>query len=190
MIAYIRGTVKFVGEESITVDVGGVGYELLCSANSLDQFPLDRDVEALVYTHAREDVLQLFGFAKAMEKELFLSLIKVNGIGPKMANQILSGARTEQIIQMIEEGDVKSLMKLPKLGKKKAEQLVLSLKGKLVFADPVDSSLSTGSREIKSALVNLGYKEADVIQILQQIPETENVETGIRKGLSLLSAGV
>ena len=112
MIARIRGKVLCIEEESLVVDVQGLGYELFCSANTMDQILPGDDVDLQVFTHVREEVLQLFGFIDRSEKSLFLSLCKVNGIGPKMAMQILSGARPEMIISWIDQGDVKALMKL------------------------------------------------------------------------------
>ena len=192
MIARIRGKVLCIEEESLVVDVQGLGYELFCSANTMDQFLPGDDVDLQVFTHVREEVLQLFGFIDRSEKSLFLSLCKVNGIGPKMAMQILSGARPEMIISWIDQGDVKALMKLPKLGKKKAEQLVLSLKGKLVMEEDAQSvlKLSPEKQDLKSALMNLGYNEEQVEGAIKEIGDFSGLENGIRKGLGILSAGL
>lgn len=192
MIARIRGKVLSIEEESLVVDVQGLGYELHCSANTMDQILPGDDVDLQVFTHVREDVLQLFGFIDRSEKTLFLSLCKVNGIGPKMAMQILSGARPEMIISWIDQGDVKALMKLPKLGKKKAEQLVLSLKGKLVMEEDAQSvlKLSPEKQDLKSALMNLGYNEEQVEGAIKEIGDFSGLENGIRKGLGILSAGL
>ena len=192
MIARIRGKVLCIEEESLVVDVQGLGYELFCSANTMDQILPGDDVDLQVFTHVREEVLQLFGFIDRSEKSLFLSLCKVNGIGPKMAMQILSGARPEMIISWIDQGDVKALMKLPKLGKKKAEQLVLSLKGKLVMEEEAQSvlKLSPEKQDLKSALMNLGYNEEQVEGAIKEIGDFSGLENGIRKGLGILSAGL
>ncbi|MAF92325.1 MAG: Holliday junction branch migration protein RuvA [Bdellovibrionaceae bacterium] len=192
MIARIRGKVLCIEEESLVVDVQGLGYELFCSANTMDQILPGDDVDLQVFTHVREEVLQLFGFIDRSEKSLFLSLCKVNGIGPKMAMQILSGARPEMIISWIDQGDVKALMKLPKLGKKKAEQLVLSLKGKLVMEEDAQSvlKLSPEKQDLKSALMNLGYNEEQVEGAIKEIGDFSGLENGIRKGLGILSAGL
>lgn len=192
MIARIRGKVLSIEEESLVVDVQGLGYELFCSANTMDQILPGDDVDLQVFTHVREEVLQLFGFIDRSEKSLFLSLCKVNGIGPKMAMQILSGARPEMIISWIDQGDVKALMKLPKLGKKKAEQLVLSLKGKLVMEEDAQSvlKLSPEKQDLKSALMNLGYNEEQVEGAIKEIGDFSGLENGIRKGLGILSAGL
>ena len=191
MIARIRGKILSIEEETITVDLQGLGYELYCSANTMDSLLVGDNVDLRVFTHVREDLIQLFGFLDPFEKTLFLSLNKVNGIGPKMAMQILSGARPEVIVGWIDSGDVKALMKLPKLGKKKAEQLVLSLKGKLVLAEDTNTSpLTAEKQDLKSALLNLGYDESRVDLAIKEIGEMENLESGIRQGLGILSAGL
>ena len=190
MIALITGKIVIIEESQVVVDVNGVGYELYCSSNSLDRILVGDDVRFYTYTHVREDQLQLFGFLETFEKQLFHSFIKVNGIGPKMAMQALSGTRPEQIVRWIEEGDVKALMKLPKLGKKKAEQLVLTLKGKLVFAEEAATNLDPIAKEVSSALMNLGYAKEQVDAVLKEMGDLSDTETGVRQGLSILSGGL
>src|SRR4051812_6436723 len=122
MISALRGKIINHDQDGIvTVDVNGVGYEVQCSTNSLDelltQATSKQDVHLLIQTFVREDAISLFGFATVIEKQMFTSLVKVNGIGPKMAIKILSGATLNQLMQMIEAGDVKALSGLPKVGK-------------------------------------------------------------------------
>lgn len=189
MISFIRGKILETEDGTITVDVNGVGYELQCSANSLDDFSMQDPVQAFVYTNVREDAIQLYGFSTKTEKQMFLSLIKVNGIGPKMATQILSGAGIEQICTWVEEGDVKALTSLPKVGKKTAEQMILTLKGHLVFenSSPNMNRKLGPKAEITSALVNLGFKLQSVELIVQDLGEDISIEDGIRRGLSALT---
>ena len=190
MIAYLKGVVEFIDEATCIVDVNGVGYELTCSSNTLDTLVASEETRLHVYTHVKEDILQLFGFINTFEKDLFLSLNKVNGIGPKMASLILSGAGPDTIHSWIEAGDVKSLSSLPKIGKKKAEQIVLSLKGKLVMEDDVAiSTQPSNKREIRSALVNLGFQLSDVDMVISALDESIEVEEGIRESLQNLTAG-
>lgn len=195
MIAGIKGAIFEVSEESVVVDVQGVFYEVFCSVTVLSELSQikvqNRDASIFLYTylHVREDLMQIFGFLSQSEKSLFLSLLKVSGIGPKSALHILSGASVTQILNWIEEGDVKSLSKLPKLGKKTAEQLVLTLRGKLVI-DPVQTHLrpKTGaSAQLISALVNLGFRSQDVERVVAQLPTDIDIEEGIRVGLRELS---
>lgn len=208
MIAQLKGFLIEVTPESAILDVNGVGYELTCSLNTLAELQADmmggagatakpsKPVQVYTYTHVREDVLQLFGFSSKTEKQLFTTLLKVNGIGPKMAINILSGGTVEQILAMIESEDVKALSKLPKVGKKTAEQMVLTLKGKLVIQEPetpakksvsLAKTLAGTHKEIHSALVNLGFRPQDVDKVISQMPKEVDLQEGIRQGLSALS---
>lgn len=189
MIAYLKGNVAFIAESTCIIDVAGVGYELTCSSNTLDSLNLNQPCSLHVYTHVKEDILQLFGFINQFEKDLFLSLNKVNGIGPKMASQILSGAGLDSIYSWIENGDAKSLSSLPKVGKKKAEQIVLSLKGKLILDDTFMQPQVANKKEIRSALVNLGFKLSDVDMVVSRLDDETAVEEGIRDALKTLTAG-
>ncbi len=211
MIALLKGFISEVTNEGAILDVNGVGYELTCSLNTLAELQADlmggagasakpsKAVTVYTYTHVREDVLQLFGFTTKTEKQLFTTLLKVNGIGPKMAINILSGGTVEQILGMIESEDVKALSKLPKVGKKTAEQMVLTLKGKLVLQETpsktksgevsaVQKGWSPALRDISSALVNLGFRSQDVEKVVSQMPKEIDLQEGIRQGLSALSS--
>lgn len=194
MIGYIRGQLLDKNLESILVDVQGVGYELQISSISLEQMDLGETLQLFVHTHMREDALTLFGFLSLQEKNVFLSLLKVNGVGPKLALKILSGAPLNRLLEMIESGDVKAISSIPKVGKKTAEQLILSLKGKLTLADelkPQSNSSSNASKPQKSvlasALMNLGYRQNEVEQVLEKIDESLDFEDTLRKALGLLS---
>jgi Holliday junction DNA helicase RuvA len=208
MIGFLRGRIAGRDEDSLTIDVGGVGYELQCSSGTLlDTLELEAaggEAQLWVHTHLREDALVLFGFATPMEKRIFLSLLKVNGVGPKMAIKILSGATPSQLAEMIESGDVRGLSNLPKVGKKTAEQLILSLKGKLVIeaetatkrssktapAGATASRLSGSRGEILSALVNLGFRIQDAERVVTDFPEDIDLQQGVRKGLQALAGSV
>nr|BFD60057.1 Holliday junction branch migration protein RuvA [Bdellovibrio sp. CKG001]BFD63463.1 Holliday junction branch migration protein RuvA [Bdellovibrio sp. HM001] len=195
MIGYLRGKIIEVMNDSALIDVQGVGYEILASAHTLGDLQdlLGNDIIVWVHTHVREDALQLFGFHDKEEKNLFLSLLKVNGVGPKMALSILSGGRPAQIQEMIEAGNAKALSGLPKVGKKTAEQIILTLKGKLVSIEESASPAkkkSQGHTQITSALLNLGYKSQVVDQFVSTLPADISVEDGVRKGLQTLSGGL
>lgn len=189
MIARLKGIVDVKTQETCIVDVGGVGYELMCSLETLDWLSLGENATVQVYTHVREDQISLFGFYSEQEKEFFLRLLSVNGVGPKMAIKILSHGPFQGIARAIETGDVKALAKLPKVGKKTAEQLIVTLKGKLsVFlyndtvlggrvqgmggdlplVGPSDDSVHEGNLEIEaqitSALLNLGFRNQEIEQ--------------------------
>jgi Holliday junction DNA helicase RuvA len=191
VIGSVRGTVVEVTAESALIEVGGVGYEITASLGTLAELSTKRGqtVFLLTYTHVREDILQLFGFSERAEKNLFTSLLKVNGIGPKMAINILSGERVERILRMIDEGDVKALSKFPKVGKKTAEQMVLTLKGKLVMEESAAAPAKGGTnRELTSALVNLGFRLNDVEKVVSELPKDLELQEGIRRGLAALTS--
>ncbi|NUM57908.1 MAG: Holliday junction branch migration protein RuvA [Bdellovibrionaceae bacterium] len=191
MIGYLKGRCVYLDQESVILEVQGVGYEVYCSLGTLSELSASMQEEVVfwIYTHVREDQLQLFGFLTKEEKNLFLSLLKVNGVGPKSALSILSGARYNQLVEMIESGDAKALSQLPKIGKKTAEQIILSLQGKLVRIEEVKKTKSRSSnhQQIATALINLGFKPQLIEEFLQGLAETVTVEEGVRKALGQLS---
>jgi Holliday junction DNA helicase RuvA len=190
----LQGQLIPQNEDSVIINVRGVGYEVWVSnqtmigLSGLNAAKQPAQVQMWVHTHVREDSLQLFGFVQKAEKELFLSLLKVNGIGPKVAMKILSGAPLNSLIQMIEESDVRGLSKLPKVGKKTAEQIILALKGKLALGDEQTPKLGFAARaDIISALVNLGFKLQDVEKTVDQFEPTIDFEEGVKRGLGSLA---
>lgn len=206
MIGRLRGVVESRELETVLLDVGGVGYELTCSTTTVESLAVGEEAVLEVYTHVREDALVLFGFTTKLEKELFLALLSVNGVGPKMAIKILSAAPIDHIAQSIERGDVKALSNLPKVGKKTAEQLIVSLKGKLApFLDrstfagasaavPLSAMAMPLNEEIASALQNLGFRPQEVERVLARWRETHagqdlTFETGVRYALQTLGGG-
>lgn len=184
MIAYLRGKVHEMYDHSLIIDVQGVGYEVNASRNTLEDMNLTAETALWVHTHVREDAFTLFGFSSKVEKHLFESLIKVNGIGPKLAIQVLSGATLDQIIQLIENEDVKGLCQLPKVGKKTAEQMILSLRGKLVLDG--ESAPSTTKSELTTALTHLGFRGVDIEKVLTKVEPAAPFEDQLRHALSLL----
>ena len=197
MIGFLRGEICEVTEETAHVDIQGVGYEIFCSQRSLLhlQAHIGTTLKIWTYTHVREDILQLFGFLTAREKLLFLSLLKVNGVGPKGAMNMLSGASVDDIEMWINQGDAKALSALPKVGKKTAEQMILTLKGKLVVIEakidaPRAPDLSQEKRTIASALLNLGFRPQRVEEFVKSLPEDITLEQGVRRGLVALAQSV
>lgn len=190
MIGFLEGLVFDVASDHFVLKVNGVGYEILATAQTLGdaQVLMGQNLPLWIYTHVREDALILFGFLRKPEKEFFLQLLKVNGVGPKMALTMMSGAPVEQIQSWIEAGDAKALSALPKIGKKTAEQIILTLQGKLVFVEQKSKSQKPEThRQIASALVNLGFKTQLVEQYIETIPVTLSLEDGVRQGLQKLS---
>jgi holliday junction DNA helicase RuvA len=185
MIAYLQGTVRLCEPPAVILEVQCVGYEVVCSSNTIAELPEGKSTALWIYTHVREDIIQLFGFTSQVEKKLFESLLKVNGIGPKMAIQVLSGASLDHIIDAIEQQDVKALTLLPKVGKKIAEQMILTLKGKLVS----DSGALEKQDDLFSALTNLGFKPLDVQDIVKKVDRKKPFEEQLRSALASLGGG-
>lgn len=193
MIGYVKGQVLAIEADTALVETGGVGYELLCSVHTLADLSamIGKEAALWVHTHVREDALQLFGFLSRPEKDLFLSLLKVNGVGPKMALGVLSGATVANLHDMIESGNAKALSSLPRVGKKTAEQIILTLQGKLVRAEPVKGAAKSGvQKQITTALLNLGFKTQKVEEFVATLPKDIDVEAGVRQGLSALSGAL
>lgn len=193
MIGFLEGTVFDVTADNFILKVGGVGYEVMATAQTLSdaQVLIGQNLPLWIYSHVREDAFSLFGFLTKPEKEFFMQLLKVNGIGPKMALTAMSGAPMPQIQSWIEAGDAKALSALPKIGKKTAEQIILTLQGKLVIIETkgkagVKARPET-HRQIASALVNLGFKSNLVDQYIDSVPATLTLEDGVRQGLQKLS---
>lgn len=188
MIGLIRGTILEKQPPDIVIEASGVGYEIQLPMTSFYQLP-DVGQAALVYTHfvVREDAQLLFGFADKSERALFRELIKVNGVGPKLALTILSGMSAAQFIQCVSHDDVSGLVKLPGVGKKTAERLVIEMRDRLkslsLSANGADQLTSiaptTGditfapSHDVKddalSALIALGYKPAQASKLIESV---------------------
>jgi Holliday junction DNA helicase RuvA len=194
MIAFLEGTVFDVSTESFIINVNGVGYDVSAATQTLAdvQVLLGQKMKVWIYSHIREDAFQLFGFLFKPEKEFFLQLLKVNGVGPKSALTLMSGAPLMQIQDWIESSDAKALSSLPKVGKKTAEQIILTLQGKLVRVEPKAKGprLNETHRQISSALINLGFKNQNVDQFVGTLNQTISIEDGIREGLKKLTGQV
>ena len=165
MIAFLRGRVLEKHPNRLTVDVQGVGYDVhvpLSTFYRVSEPP--GEVSLRVYTHVREDVLQLFGFLTDLERQLFERLIGVSGIGPKMGVALLSGMEARDLVACVQRGDVARLTGIPGIGKKTAERIVLELKDRVaqlgVEPEGATAAASPGDRlrdDLLSALQNLGY---------------------------------
>jgi holliday junction DNA helicase RuvA len=165
MIARLHGRLLEKAPEQIVVDAGGVGYQLFVSLNSFYRLPNPGvEVDLYVHTHVREDAFQLYGFLDASERALFLLLLQVATIGPRVALGVLSGLETNDLEDAIAEGDTRRLVAVPGIGKKKADLMVLQLRDKVRVLQQNRAASATARRggdagEAVSALVNLGYKQ-------------------------------
>jgi holliday junction DNA helicase RuvA len=161
VIAHLRGKLISKHPNQAIVECGGVGYDVTISVPTFSDMPAaGAEVALFIHTHVREDALALFGFRRADEKQLFEKLIAVSGIGPKLAITILSGMPTEQMVGAIRGNDIARLTKIPGIGKKTAERMVLELRDKLgdFGSTPEAPPVTPIEDDVLSALVNLGYQ--------------------------------
>ncbi len=181
MIAFIRGTIASYTVDSVVVENNGMGWQI--AYPHTDQLKLNQEVNVYTYMHITENDMSLFGFESADEKELFLRLISVKGLGPKTAMNMLAKAGYREIIKSIETGDVTALKKMPGIGAKSASQIVLDLKGKLVqIADPAPKAeaVEQYSPEIRDALEGLkglGYKQGELTGAANMMSEKPGLTT-------------
>jgi Holliday junction DNA helicase RuvA len=194
MIAHLRGRILTKRPNQAVVDVNGVGYEITISIPTFSELPgAGGEVSLHIHTHVREDALALYGFLRPQEKELFERLISVSGIGPKLAITVLSGMQAEKMVAAIRGNDVASLTKIPGIGKKTAERMVLELRDKLEsFGVPaaVASKHSSIEEDVLSALTNLGYQRAAAERALTAAGKnggTHAFDQLFRESLSALS---
>lgn len=167
MIAYLQGELREKEPTRVVLDVGGVGYEVLIPLSTFYELPDEGKTVALrVHTHVREDTLQLFGFRSARERAVFELLLRTSGVGPKLAQAILSGVAPDDLLAAIEAGEVAVLRAVPGVGQKTAERIVVDLRDRVSdLAGPSDASGASPratprggpAEEAVSALVNLGY---------------------------------
>jgi len=169
MIAHLRGTLIEKHPNQAIVEAGGVGYDVQISVSTYSALPeTGSEVKLRIYTNVREDAIQLFGFREAMEKALFEKLITVSGIGPKLAITTLSGVAAPDLVRIIRAGEVAMLTRVPGIGKKTAERIVLELRDKMeglgaapavAAKGPAAVILSSEESDVVSALVNLGCQQ-------------------------------
>tara|TARA_B110000902_G_scaffold163003_1_gene186482 strand:+ start:348 stop:923 length:576 start_codon:yes stop_codon:yes gene_type:complete len=190
MIGRIQGKILEKIPPHILIDCNGVGYEIEVPMTTFYDLPeVGNEVVLLTHFLVREDAQLLFGFATDQERIIFRKLLKVNGIGAKASLSILGGMTTNELTHSIQTQDVNSLIKIPGVGKKTAERLILELKDK--FSDTeFASSKYQGSSElsdIQNALLALGYNQKDILTVTKDLEENVSVNDGIKKALKLLS---
>ena len=182
MYSYIEGKIVEIESSYITVDVNGVGY-LVYTANPY-QFNIGDVNKIYIYQNVREDEISLYGFKEKREKELFLKLINVKGLGCKMALPILATGSIEGIIDAVERENILYLKKFPKIGEKVAKQIVLDLKGKL--SNNIDLTEHIDNTELVETLKALGYKNNDINKVLPHINKGNSLENQVKEALKLL----
>ena len=201
MIAYLRGKVLTTTLETAILDVNGVGYEIYCSRSAFKKTTVGEVAELHAYLQVKEDGMTLFGFESVREKEMFLKLISVSGVGPKLGISILASLSADEFAVAIATADVKRLSKVKGLGKKTAEKIVLELHGKISAAEVLGASgddltpsvqapvangkLSATDEEAASALMNLGFTRTESLQAVKKARDNgaKTVEEIIMKAL-------
>ncbi len=194
MIGRLRGSIVYKKAPELMLEVSGVGYELLASVTTFADLP-EVDQQAVLFTHfvVREDSQTLYAFSTLSERSLFRTLLKVNGVGPKMALAIVSGMTVNEFAQRIHGGDITGLTKLPGVGKKTAERLIIEMRDRLVDVIQTttgDSNISTlplpvnHEEEAVTALLALGYKPTQASKMVSSVADASlSVEDIIRQAL-------
>jgi Holliday junction DNA helicase RuvA len=191
MIDFIRGTVVELSPDGVVVSVGGVGLRLLVPPAGLSRLPRP-GAEVTLHTHlqVREDALTLYGFLTREERDLFVRLLTVNGVGPKLALGALSALPAQRLAAVIAAGDVDTLARLPGIGRKTAQRIVLDLKGKLAAPGAVAAAPTGVLAVAAEALRSLGYTQAEIAAALATLPQDEDLteEEAVRRAFQAMGS--
>lgn len=202
MINFLRGTVAYIESDYAVLDVQGIGYQVYMS-NPYELASKEDELMLYTHQHVREDAILLYGFVTQEEQALFRKLIEVSGIGPRVAMGILSGARPEAFVAAVQSEDIAFLTKLPGIGKKTAQRIILDLKDKLsgfgemivtaeaaVAATSMEADPATPWQEAKQGLIALGYREVETDRAWQMISDKvsddDTVESLMKKALQAM----
>jgi Holliday junction DNA helicase RuvA len=193
MIGSLRGKLIEKRPNQVLLDVGGVGYQVQVPLSTFATLgPLHGETTLLIHTHVREDTLSLYGFLTAREKQCFELLISASGVGPSLALKILSGMSLEELVPAIRKGDLAQLVRIPGVGRKTAERIVVELRDKLVVVDVAEAGKPTTRSQLESdvgsALVNLGYDTRAVEHAIEKArgPAGADFEKLLRASLQIL----
>lgn len=195
MIGFLRGSVVHITVDHCLLDVHDVGYRVFVSRQTCAHIALGEEVLLYIHTHVREDAILLYGFFSQEEYDLFQHLIGISGIGPKVAQSILSEVTSHDFYRLIQQQDVKGITKLPGIGKKTAERIILELKDK--FSNDADTDMDDGTTAVLSssnsmiveataALTNLGFQQSEIQNVFQGKTDYQSTEELIRYALSAL----
>ena len=195
MIDQISGKIISINDNYVVLRVGGLGIKVNISANFASKLVNEDLITLVTYLNVREDALDLYGFKNDSERNLFLMLISISGIGPKLAVSILSGVELEELKSNILSGDIKSLTSIPGVGAKTAKRIIIELKDKLSkttttelgFEDDYSSNIS---KDVLSALVGLGYSESMATEVIKRInpaKSDKSIESLIKESLKILN---
>ena len=182
MYSYIKGIVTLEEANYVVLENNGIGYHIFV-ANPF-QYELNKEAKIFIYDYIREDEHSLYGFQSKEEKDLFLKLLGVKGVGPKLIMPMLATGSVKGIIDAIDRENVLYLKKFPKVGDKVARQIILDLKGKL--ASSIDNTSVSGFDELVSVLEGLGYKTNDIKKILPNMDASLKIEEQVKEALKLM----
>lgn len=186
MYYYLHGMITFHTNDSIVVECGGIGYDVLVSHP--DEYPIGETLFVFVCYVNNENEQYFVGFKTLQEKNMYLSLTSVKGIGPKTALTAMSSTSVERLAAAIENADTAFLMRMPGIGKKNAGQLILDLKGKLLMLDTSSKTLNAEMDVAKEGLKNLGFKESEIKEALAKISDTNlSADQYLKQALSILN---
>ncbi len=189
MIASLKGLIESLNSSYAIIDVSGVGYKVLLPSNVLTKLKKGEKIKFSIYTHVRDDTLDLFGFLSEDELFLFEHLISVSGVGPKTALSIFSIGGVEEIIKAINLADVDFFTSVPRLGKKNAQKIIIELKGRLGSSVDLDltGKSSAENNDVIAALKNFGFSSEEISKVLKEIKEKgETAEEKIKLALRQL----
>ena len=195
MIDQISGKIISINDNYVVLEVGGLGIKVNISANFASKLVNEDFITLVTYLNVREDALDLYGFKNDSERNLFLMLISISGIGPKLAVSILSGVELDELKLNILSGDIKSLTSIPGVGARTAKRIIIELKDKLSkttttelgFEDDYSSNIS---KDVLSALVGLGYSESMATEVIKRInpaKSDKSIESLIKESLKILN---
>jgi holliday junction DNA helicase RuvA len=193
MIGLLRGTLIEKRPNQVLLDVGGVGYQVQIPLSTFAELGgLHEQVTLLVYTHVREDQLSLYGFLTVREKHCFELLISASGVGPNLALKILSGMSLDDLVPAIRKGDLAQLVRIPGVGRKTAERIVVELRDKLaaveVYVAEKPATRTQAEADVASALINLGYERRAVEKVVEHVRGTAHTfDSLLRAALQELS---
>ena len=188
MISYLEGTVKFKGTNHLTILTGGVGYKVSLPSDLLSKFKLNDPISTYIYTHVKDDAIDLYGFPTPEDMAFFELLLSVSGIGPKTALAIFSRGKLPKIKEAIVKGDVEFFTSVPRLGRKNAQKIIIDLRTKLGSLENLDlTEESSESKEIVEALKTFGFERGEAKDALKFIKDVEgDVSVKIRAALKYL----
>ena len=174
MIAYVRGRVLAVTPETAIVDVNGIGYEIYCSGGAFRKITVGEIAELYTYLQVKEDGVTLFGFESPREKELFLKITSVSGVGPKLGISVLTGMTADEFTTAVATADVKRLSVAKGMGKKTAEKIVLELHGKISAAEVMSASQDAFETKIKESATPINAQDEEAVAALMGLGFTKN----------------